>query len=109
MIREERQRAEEGKEKFIDIKETKEVSEERRDSVMKTYVEFRETIILYNEEFDPGSGWTLAAGLTHASRGAAGCSNTLPATGGWVRNAYATYLIQGDNLSKGRLTPHSII
>ena len=26
----------------------------------------------YNEEFDPGSGWTLATGLTHASRGAAG-------------------------------------
>ena len=26
---------------------------------------------LYYEEFDPGSGWTLAAGLTHASRGAA--------------------------------------
>ena len=25
----------------------------------------------YNEEFDPGSGWTLATGLTHASRGAA--------------------------------------
>ena len=25
----------------------------------------------YNGEFDPGSGWTLAAGLTHASRGAA--------------------------------------
>ena len=25
----------------------------------------------YNEEFDPGSGWTLAGGLTHASRGAA--------------------------------------
>ena len=24
----------------------------------------------YNEEFDPGSGWTLATGLTHASRGA---------------------------------------
>ena len=24
-----------------------------------------------NEEFDPGSGWTLATGLTHASRGAA--------------------------------------
>ena len=28
--------------------------------------------ILYDEEFDPGSGWTLATGLTHASRGAAG-------------------------------------
>ena len=25
----------------------------------------------YNEEFDPGSGRTLATGLTHASRGAA--------------------------------------
>ena len=25
----------------------------------------------YNGEFDPGSGWTLATGLTHASRGAA--------------------------------------
>ena len=28
--------------------------------------------LLYNGEFDPGSGWTLAAGLIHASRGAAG-------------------------------------
>ena len=27
---------------------------------------------IYNEEFDPGSGWTLATGLTHASRGASG-------------------------------------
>ena len=27
------------------------------------------TDIIYNEEFDPGSGWTLATGLTHASRG----------------------------------------
>ena len=27
--------------------------------------------LYYNEEFDPGSGWTLATGLTHASRGAA--------------------------------------
>ena len=29
------------------------------------------TLRYYNEEFDPGSGWTLATGLTHASRGAA--------------------------------------
>ena len=27
--------------------------------------------IYYSEEFDPGSGWTLATGLPHASRGAA--------------------------------------
>ena len=26
-------------------------------------------MIFYNGEFDPGSGWTLATGLTHASRG----------------------------------------
>ena len=26
----------------------------------------------YNGEFDPGSGWTLARGLTHASRGVTG-------------------------------------
>ena len=30
---------------------------------------FNKTIFFYNGEFDPGSGWTLAAGLTHASRG----------------------------------------
>ena len=28
--------------------------------------------IIYSGEFDPGSGWTLATGLTHASRGASG-------------------------------------
>ena len=29
--------------------------------------------IFYNEEFDPGSGWTLAAGLIHASRTVSPC------------------------------------
>jgi hypothetical protein len=38
----------------------------------------------YNEEFDPGSGRTLAAGLTHASRRVVG-SNT-DETGARVRN-----------------------
>ena len=28
--------------------------------------------LFYNGEFDPGSGWTLATGLTHASRGETG-------------------------------------
>ena len=32
----------------------------KKDTFLKFY---------YNEEFDPGSGWTLATGLTHASRG----------------------------------------
>ena len=61
----------------------------------------------YNEEFDPGSGWTLAAGLTHASRGAAGGSNTLLATGARVRNAYATCPWQGDNPVKTGLIPRN--
>ena len=61
---------------------------------------------LNNEEFDPGSGWTLATGLTHASRGAARCSNTLVATGARVSNAYATYLSEGNNPAKVGLIPH---
>ena len=36
---------------------------------MKLYSRLKKNI--YNGEFDPGSGWTLAAGLIHASRGAA--------------------------------------
>ena len=46
----------------------------------------------YNEEFDPGSGWTLATGLTHASRGAAfhfACKVKM-ATGARVSNTYPT-------------------
>ena len=30
-------------------------------------------------------------------------------SGARVRNTYVTYLIQGDSLSKERLTPHNII
>ena len=37
---------------------------------INSWVEIRQ--INNNEEFDPGSGWTLAAGLTHASRGVTG-------------------------------------
>ena len=40
----------------------------------------------YNEEFDPGSGWTLATGLTHASRG----RSLRTETGARVSNAYVT-------------------
>ena len=73
------------------------------------YAESRERIVeifekyFYNEEFDPGSGWTLATGLTHASRGAARGSNTWVATGARVRNAYPTFPLLLDSLPKGRL------
>ena len=45
---------------------------------------------------------------TCKSRGSMMVAIQLMATGGRVRSAYATYLIQGDNLPKGRLTPHNI-
>ena len=60
-----------------------------------------------NGEFDPGSGCTLAIGLTHASRGAARGSNTLAATGARVRNTYVTYLLQSDNTVKVVLIRYS--
>ena len=66
-------------------------------------------INFYNEEFDPGSGWTLAGGLTHASRGVTWCSNTLMTTGARVSNAYATYPVQGDSPEKFGLIPHKDI
>ena len=61
---------------------------------------------LYNGEFDPGSGWTLAAGLIHASRGVEVFRDF--ETGARVRNAYATYLYQGDSPEKSGLIPHKI-
>ena len=63
---------------------------------------------LYNEEFDPGSGWTLAAGLTHASRGVTESACTLLTTGARVSNAYATYLLQGNSPEKFGLILHNI-
>ena len=72
-------------------------------------VRFVQSQYFYNEEFDPGSGWTLATGLTHASRGASGCSNTPLATGARVSNTYPTCPLLGDSLSKERLIPDGII
>ena len=64
--------------------------------------------IFYNEEFDPGSGWTLATGLTHASRGAAQGGNTWVATGARVSNTYPTFPLLGHSPSKDGLTPDGL-
>ena len=62
-------------------------------------------------EFDPGSGWTLAACLTHASRtkhftwSPSGLI-VLWLSGGRVSNAWITCLTQGDNSWKRLLIPH---
>ena len=62
-------------------------------------------------EFDPGSGWTLAACLTHASRTKhfswfSSGMILLWLSGGRVSNAWVTCLIQGDNSWKRLLMPH---
>ena len=75
----------------------------------------REVIFFENNfrtwEFDPGSGWTLAACLTHASRTKHSIRflsgmTILWLSGGRVSNAWVTCLIQGDNSWKRLLIPH---
>ncbi len=61
----------------------------------------------YNGEFDPGSGWTLAGGLTHASRAVFLLRKR--ESGVRVRNTCATCLYLGNSLPKGRLIPHNIL
>ena len=62
-------------------------------------------------EFDPGSGWTLAACLTHASRTKhlrqiSSDWSRLWLSGGRVSNAWVTCLIQGDSSWKRLVIPH---
>ena len=62
-------------------------------------------------EFDPGSGWTLAACITHSSRTELNrlilreASRQL--SGGRVSNAWATCLCMRDNVWKRTLIPHN--
>ena len=60
------------------------------------------------KEFDPGSGRTLAARLTHASRteSRGACFSWL--SGERVSNAWVTCLQEGDNILKRMLIPHDI-
>ena len=61
-------------------------------------------------EFDPGSGWTLAACLTHASRTEllwwSFRMDLKQLSGGRVSNAWVTCLTLGDNSQKWLLIPH---
>ena len=72
---------------------------------------FSSKIYFITWEFDPGSGWTLAACLTHASRTKHSIRFLSGMTikwlsGGRVSNAWVTCLIQGDNSWKRLLIPH---
>ena len=56
-------------------------------------------------EFDPGSGWTLAACITHSSRTDKGLRPCV--SGGRVSNAWATCLCVWNNVWKRTLIPHN--
>ena len=60
--------------------------------------------IQFFREFDPGSGWTLAACITHSSR--TDSRNTV--SGGRVSNAWAICLCVWDNREKSLLIPHDV-
>ena len=86
-------------------------------TVWKTKTVKREIASCYFEwikhlirEFDPGSGWTLATGLTHASRGETTSKACFwwASTGARVSNAYPTCPPLGDNLAKVRLIPNGV-
>ena len=62
--------------------------------------------IQLNGEFDPGSGQTLAACLTHASR--TGLIFRNQPSGGRVSNTWMTYPRVGDILQKWGLIPHTV-
>ena len=59
---------------------------------------------IYKEEFDPGSGWTLATGLTHASR----AELLRKFSGRRVSNTYPTFPLLGYSLGKLRVIPDEV-
>jgi hypothetical protein len=66
-------------------------------------------VLASNGEFDPGSGLTLAACLTHASRARAFLSQERGVPSGErVSNTWATFPNVGDNTGKPVLIPHEV-
>ena len=69
---------------------------------------FRAVIfMIFHGEFDPGSGLTLAACLTHASR--TDFNLRVKVSGARVSNAWIIYPLIGDNPSKGGLIPNDTV
>ena len=66
-------------------------------------------VLVLDGEFDPGSGLTLAACLTHASRARAFLSQGRGVPSGErVSNTWATFPMVGDNTGKPVLIPHEV-
>ena len=77
----------------------------------KRYLEPIKVLHKFYGEFDPGSGWTLAACLTHASRTKhleriTSVWSSLWLSGGRVSNAWVTCLVLGDSSWKRLVIPH---
>ena len=64
----------------------------------KTVIHWAKTLI---EEFDHGSDWTLAAGLTHASRAVAQRACSRVTSGGRVSNVWETAWWRGITTGNG--------
>ena len=73
-------------------------------SSSKDWITLWGVLIQIFREFDPGSGWTLAACITHSSRTDEGLRPWV--SGGRVSNAWATCLTVRDNVWKRPLIPY---
>ena len=87
------------------VKEAK--SKTRRQSLDHPW---QDVLIQWFREFDPGSGWTLAACITHSSRtecrGLILREASFVLSGGRVSNAWATCPYVWNNVWKRTLIPH---
>ena len=76
----------------------------------KDWIIPRDVLIQWFREFDPGSGWTLAACITHSSRtefkGLILREASFKLSGGRVSNAWATCPCVWNNVWKRTLIPH---
>ena len=86
-------------------KKLKKVREAKKQNSEEKILTARAVNIQFFREFDPGSGLTLAACITHSSR--TEYRNIL--SGGRVSNAWVIYLSVRDNNRKQLLIPHKIV
>ena len=88
----------------------KEAKSKTRKQIGSTEEQSEVVLIQWFREFDPGSGWTLAACITHSSRtefrGLILREASFKLSGGRVSNAWATCLCVWNNVWKRTLIPH---
>ena len=88
------------------INNSKSKKQARQNSSKRCWVRYASFDIEFFREFDPGSGLTLAACITHSSRTVTGLRPLI--SGGRVSNAWAIYLPVRDNNRKQLLIPYEM-